>query len=123
MLLHEEHAGTRLVQRDAVDAMADFGLRVGDVLRVQALVDRLPAGAAVVRAERARRGDGDVQPLGVLGIDQDRVEAHPTGARLPLGSGAVAAQPGQLLPRLAAVARAEQGRVFHASVHRVRIGE
>src|SRR5438552_1248174 len=90
---------------------------------MQALVDRLPAGAAVVRAERARRGDGDVQPLGVLGIDQDRVEAHPTGARLPLGSGAVAAQPGQLLPCLAAVAGTEQPRVLHAGVDAVRVGE
>src|SRR5204862_4927882 len=50
-------------------------------------------------------------------------EAHPAGARLPLGPGTVAAQPGELLPRLAAVARTEQRRVFHARVHGVRIRE
>src|SRR5438445_8998887 len=55
--------------------------------------------------------------------EQDCVEAHPAGARLPLGPGAVAAQPGELLPRLAAVVRAEQPRVFHPGVYRVRIGE
>jgi len=51
------------------------------------------------------------------------VEAHPTGARLPLGPGAVAAQAGELLPRLAAVGRAEQPRVLHPGVRRVGIGE
>src|SRR5438093_6856051 len=51
------------------------------------------------------------------------MEAHPTGAGLPLGSGAVAAQTGQLLPRLAAVTRPEQRRVFDPGVHGVRIGE
>src|SRR5256886_1266714 len=48
---------------------------------------------------------------------------HPAGAGLPLGPRAVAAQSGELLPRLAAVARPEQPGVFHAGVRRVRIGE
>src|SRR5207245_9174241 len=89
----------------------------------QAAVDRLPGVSAVVGAERARRRDGHVHPPGIARIEQDCVEAHPAGARLPLGPRAVAAQPGELLPRLAAVARAEQPRVFHPGVHRVRIGE
>ena len=35
----------------------------------------------------------------------------------------MAAQPGELLPRLSAVGRAEQGGVFNAGVDRVRIGQ
>ena len=40
---------------------------------------------AVVGAEGPGRGDGDVHPLRVLGIEQDRVQAHAAGAGLPLG--------------------------------------
>ena len=43
-----------------------------------------PRLAAVVRAERARRRDRDEHPLRVVGVDEDRVQAEPAGARLPL---------------------------------------
>ena len=90
---------------------------------LQSAVDRPPGLAAVVGAERARRRDGDEDPLGIARIEQDRVQAHPAGARLPARPRAVAAQSGQLLPGLAAVGRAEQGGVFHPGVDRVRIGQ
>src|SRR5256886_17624510 len=106
-----------------MDAVPALGVGVGDVLRAQATVDRLPRLAGVVRAEGARGRDGDVHPPRIARIEQDCVEAHPAGARLPLGPGAVAPQPGELLPRLAAVVRAEQPRVFHPAAYRVRIGE
>ena len=51
------------------------------------------------------------------------MQAHAAGAGLPLGAGAVAAQAGQLVPGLAAVGRAEQGRVLHAGVDGVGIGQ
>src|SRR5216684_2875379 len=51
------------------------------------------------------------------------MQAQAARARLPLGAGAVAAQAGKLLPVLAAIGRAEDSCVFHARVHRVRIGE
>ena len=89
----------------------------------QALVDRLPGLAAVVGAEGARRGDGDVDALGVRGIENDGVQAHAARAGLPVGAGAVAAQAGELLPGFAAVGGAEQRRVFHARVDRVGVGE
>ena len=60
---------------------------------------------------------------GIARIQQDRVQAHPAGARLPVRPRAVAAQPGELLPRLPAVGRAEQGGVLHPGVDRVRIGQ
>ena len=61
--------------------------------------------------------------LVVLRVEQDRVQAHPARARLPLGAGAVPAQPGQLLPVLPAVRRAEDGGVLDAREHRVRVLE
>ena len=90
---------------------------------LQSAVDRPPGLAGVVGAEGARGRDGDEDPLGIARIQKDRVQAHPAGARLPAGPGAVAAQSGEFLPRLAAVGRAEQGGVFHPGVDGVRIGQ
>ena len=59
----------------------------------------------------------------ILRIDQNRVQAHAAGAGRPLRPRAMPAQAGQLLPILAAVGRTKDGRVFHAGVDRVRIGE
>ncbi len=59
----------------------------------------------------------------IAGIKNDGVQTHAARARLPLGAGAVSAQPGEFLPVLAAVGRAEDGGVFHAGVNRVGIGE
>ncbi len=106
-----------------VNAVADFRILVRDILRAQAAVDRLPGVAAVIGAKGARRGDRDVHPLRVAGIENDGVQAHAARARLPLGAGAVAAQPGEFLPVLPAVGRAENRGVFHAGVNRVGIGE
>ncbi len=39
---------------DVVDAVPDLGVGVGNVLRVQSLIDRLPGHAAVIGTERAR---------------------------------------------------------------------
>src|SRR5207247_427967 len=69
VLLHEQRVRTRRVHCDAVDAVADLGGLVGDVLRVQAAVDRLPRLAGVVRAEGARGRDGDVDSLWVARIE------------------------------------------------------
>ena len=123
VLLHEEHVRTRRVHGDAVDAVADLGGRVGNILRAQPLVDRLPGLAAVVGAEGAGGGDGDEDALGIAGIENDGVQAHSAGAGLPLRTGAVAAKAGKFLPGLAAVGGCEQRGVFHTGVDRVRIGE
>ena len=123
VLLHEQHARARPVHRDAVHAVAHLGRRVGDLLGPEAAVHRPPRLAGVVAPERARRRDGDEDPLGMARIDQDRVQAHPAGTRLPGGRRGVLAQSGQLLPGLAAVDRAEQGGVLDPGVDRVRIGQ
>ena len=61
--------------------------------------------------------------LGLVGIEEDRVQAHAAGAGLPVRSGAVAAQAGQLVPGRAAVGGAEEGGVFDAGVDGVGVGE
>src|SRR5882724_6447256 len=56
VLLHEENIRARGVHGDAVYAMADFSVRIGQpVLRLQSPIDWLPVLAAVVGAERAGR--------------------------------------------------------------------
>src|SRR5262249_26245887 len=95
----------------------------GEVLRLEAAIDRLPVLAAVVGAKGPGRGDGDEHALGVGLVEDDRMQAHAAGAGLPLRTGAMAAQPRQLVPVLAAVGGTEQGRVFDAGVHRVRVIE
>ncbi len=60
---------------------------------------------------------------GIARIEEDRVEAHPAGARLPARARAVLAQAGELLPRLPAVGRTEQGGVLDAGVDGVGIGQ
>ena len=89
----------------------------------QPLVDRLPRRAAVVGAERARGRDGDVDPLGIGGVENDGVQSHAARARLPLGPVPWPRKPDKLVPVLAAVGRAKQRRIFYAGVDRVRIGE
>src|SRR5690348_12174772 len=56
-------------------------------------------------------------------ILNDRVQAHPTRARLPAWSSAVLAQTREFLPGLRAVCRTKQRGVFHTGVYRIRIGQ
>src|SRR6185436_1137120 len=90
---------------------------------LEATVDRTPGLTGIIGAEYAGGRNGDEDPRRVAGIQDDRMQAQPTRPRLPAGPRAVAAQSGKLLPRLPAVGRAEQGRVFNAGVDSVRIGE
>src|SRR5882762_9429392 len=122
VLLHEEDVRARRVHGNVVNAVADLGSGVGDVLRAQSLVDGPPGLAAVVGTEGARGRDGDVDAAGVLRIENYGVEAQPTGAGLPAWPGAMAAQSGKLVPGLATVLRAEQGGVLDSGVDRIRIG-
>src|SRR5437879_2480551 len=122
VLLHEQHAGARAVHRDAVNAVADLGGRVGELLGLEATVDRSPRLPGVVGPEGARRGDGYEHPFALFRIEKDRVQAHPTRTRLPGGRRFVIAQSRKLLPSLGAVGRAKQGGVLDAGVERVRIG-
>src|SRR5207248_8396005 len=123
MFLHKEHVGARLMRSDMMNAVADLGIGIGNVLRLQAAIDWLPGFASVVSAKRARRRYGDEHALGIFRIENDAVQAQPARARLPFGACAVAAESGKLLPTLTAVGRTEKGRIFYTRVNRVRIAE
>src|ERR1051326_936840 len=104
-----------------VDAVADLCGRIGDVGGAEPAVDRSPRRAGVVRAERSRRGDGDVHPFVIDRVDEDGVKAHPARAGLPLGPRAVAAQAREFVPRPPAVSRAEERRVLDSGIYRVGV--
>src|SRR5947207_2265583 len=123
MLLHEETSWPRRVHCDVVNAMADLRVRIGNVLRLQSTVDRLPAFTAVVCTKCTRSGDGNPNSLWIFRIKNNRMQAHAARARLPLGTGAVTPQSGEFLPVLAAISRFENRCVFDSSVNRIRIGE
>ncbi len=99
-----------------------FGIRQL-VLRLEALGLHRPRPAAVVGAEHARGRDRDVHALVACRVDEDRVQAHAAGARLPLVGRRPLAQARHLLPGLARVLRDEQRRVLDAGVHRVGVAE
>jgi len=123
VFLHEEHAGPRRVQGDTMDAVAHLNLRIGDVVGMQAAVDRTPGPAAIAGAECAGRGNGNVDPAGVGWVEQDGVQAQPASARLPGRTGGMQAQPGKFEPGHAAVGGAKQRRVLDARIDGVRIGQ
>ena len=81
---------------------------------------RLPA---IVGAKGAGGRDGDEHAVGIGLIEKDGMQAHAAGSRLPARPRAVAAQSGKFLPGKAPVGGAEQRRVFHSSVDRVRFGQ
>src|SRR5690348_13504094 len=116
VLLHEENAGTLGVHRNVVDTMSDLCVLIGNILRSQAAVDRLPGVAAIVAAEGAGSGDCNPNSFRITGIENDGVQAHATCARLPLGTGAVTAEAGKFAPGFAAVGGAEDGGIFYAGV-------
>jgi len=111
------------MHRDVVNAVAHFGVRIGNVFRVQSFIDRFPRRAAVISAKRTRRGDGNDYAIAVFGIQDDGMQTHAARAWLPLRSSSVTAQTRKLLPRLAAVGRTKQRRVFNAGVDGVGVVE
>src|SRR5262245_66133405 len=108
---------------DAMNAVANLRRRVRDVDRVQATIDRLPCFAAVICTKRPGRRNGCEDSLGVVRIQQNRMQAHAAGTGCPGSSRTMAAQSRYFLPGLRAVGRAEQGGVLNSSVNRVRIVE
>src|SRR2546425_13379500 len=107
MLLHEQSVRTRRMHGDAMNAVTHFCCRLGNVLRIESLVDWLPRRRAVVSSERAGCRNSCKDSLGIALIEKDRVQAHPAGARLPLRTRAVAAKSSKFVPRLTAIGGAE----------------
>ena len=108
VLLHEQHSRTRLGSWRCDARNARLQRSDPECIASRVLVDRLPGLAAIIGTERARRGDRDEDPIRIAGIKNDGVQAHAAGARLPLRTGAMAAQSGEFAPVLAAIGGAEQ---------------
>src|SRR2546428_7701725 len=99
MFLHEQRVGTRWMHRDMMHAVTHLRVRIGNVLRMQAVIDRPPSLAAIVGAERARGRYCDEHSLSIFRMEQNRVQTHSASAPLPLRPAAVAAQSSELLRR------------------------
>src|SRR5260370_5152022 len=111
------------MHRDAMNAMTHLRVRIGNILRMQTTIDRLPGLAAVIGTERARRRDRDEHSLSIFRIEQNCGETHPARARLPFRPGIVLTQTGKLVPRFAAVFRLKQSRVFDSRVNMIGVIE
>jgi len=86
-----------------VDTVAELGVWIRNVVGNEALVDRFPACAAIVRAERSDGRNSDVKAVGIVRHLQDCVQAQPASARLPGVAGIERAQSGKLTPGHAAI--------------------
>ena len=88
---------------DVVDTVTDLGGWIGNVLRMKSTIDWLPGKATVIGTESSRRRNGDEYPLRICRVQQYRVKAHSSRARLPCWPGAMRSQPSELLPGIATI--------------------
>src|SRR5215510_2837666 len=109
--------------RDVMNAVAHFRGWIGNVLRVQSLVDWFPRRASVVSAESARSRDRNKDPVAIRRVQNNRMQAHAACAWLPLRSGSVTAHSRKFVPGLTTVGRAKQRSVFDTGIDGVGIVE
>jgi hypothetical protein len=112
MVLHVEPAGRIFVPRDLVHALTVLGIGIGRETGADTLIgcpERL--GRVLAQIVAASR-DPEVHPIPVA---NDRVQAEPAGAGLPLARVLVDINAGYQLPRIAAVMAPEQRRRLHAA--------
>ncbi len=68
MLLHEEHVGAGGMHREPMLAVPDLRIWIGNAVRYEAAVDRLPRRSAAVAAKHASRRNRDKDAPCVLGV-------------------------------------------------------
>ena len=103
-----------------VDALADLReLVVLEEVGRPCRRSRRPRLAAVLRAEDARRRDADVEHLGVVPFERDRVAGQAARAGLPAVARGVLEDPADGRPRARAVVRAEEHGGVAAGPERV----
>ena len=93
---------------ESVHAVSHCRVRVRDLRRVQAAIDRLPVDAVVIAAKRAGGGNRHGDTLRALRVEQDGMQAHTSRAGHPVRAGRVTAQAVEFLPAVAAVTGAKQ---------------
>ena len=83
VILQEKTFGALWVQGDLVNALAELGVFIGHKHGADAAILRGPSRASVVGAVDAASRDGNVNPLLIGGVEDDRVQCEPTVARQP----------------------------------------
>src|SRR5438270_9230388 len=96
----------------AVRIVAKGYVGVGQEVRRYALIQRRPARTGVGGLEDSADGYRDVQMPGIARVHENRVQEFSvrSGEGCPFGPHRVVVEPGDRLPALAAVARAEESR-------------
>ena len=120
VVLQEHPLRARLRLRHLVDALAELRMLVWEEVGADALVRRPPAFARVFRHVHAGGRDRHTNARRVARIEQDRVQAQPAAARLPLRPLRMIPEPFDEVPRIARIGRLEQRRRLDAAVDRVR---
>src|SRR5205823_2534434 len=96
VILHVEPAGSVLVTRDLVHALAELWIGIGQEAGAHALVGRCEADTAIFAHVVTASRDTEVHPIPVA---QNRVHAKPAVPRLPFPSVFVVADARNHLPR------------------------
>ena len=123
VLLHEEDVGPRRVQGDAVDAVADLGVRVGNVLR---LSPRL-IGFHVLPPSSVRKAPAAEMAmymrLGLVGSSRIVCSPMPPAPGDHFGPVPWPRRPASSCQFFAAVGRTKDRRIFDAGVDHIGVGE
>src|SRR4051794_25571139 len=106
-----------------MDAVADLRRGLRHKFRAQTAVGWSPRFAPIITPEHSRGGNGDKYSSGIAWVEQNSVQTHTAGPRLPFRARALAAQSGQLLPGLTGVRCMEQSGVLHPGIDKIRIGQ
>ena len=122
VLLHEQRSGPGRVHGEVMHAVADLGCGRGMPSDSRPLLTGCQVTPRVIGAEDARRGDGDEDPVGVLGSSTMVCRHMPPAPGCHCGPEPCSRSPASSLPALAAVGRAEQRRVLDARVNGVALG-
>src|SRR6266487_2980154 len=104
-----------------MDAVADLCSWIGNIFRMQPVIDRFPRFSPVIGPERACGRDRHVYSLWILRIEENGMQTHAACARLPFRASIVFSETGQFFPRFAAVLRFKQRRVLDTGVHMLGI--
>jgi hypothetical protein len=100
VVLHVEPAGHGLVPRDLVHALAELGIGIGRESGDDTLIGRPKCFATVLAPIVAAGRDAEVHAISVA---NNRVQAEPAVAGLPLARLIVVADAGYQVPRISSV--------------------
>src|ERR1039458_5231826 len=118
MVLLIQALGVAWVRQQMMHALPHLGEFLRLEIGAHALVEGLPGGAAIARAERAGRGDRHYHPS--LAKALNGMQAHAARAGVPAAARRVRRERWHLRPRLPPVRAAEQRAWVAARIHHAR---